>query len=94
MFRAKYQHDFRQQVCSDNLEGAKALEFEKTNTFVIARLDKLWIYDSITFEKIDEIPIQLMESVEREPNEILAMQKCGDEKYLAVITGKNLIMAQ
>ena len=35
-----------------------------------------------------------MESVEREPNEILAMQKCGDEKYLAVITGKNLIMAQ
>lgn len=35
-----------------------------------------------------------MESVEREPNEILAMQKCGDEEYLAVITGKNLIMAQ
>jgi hypothetical protein len=35
-----------------------------------------------------------MESVEREPNEILAIQKCQNEQYLAVITGKNLIMAQ
>jgi hypothetical protein len=57
VFRAKYQHDFRQTICPDNLEGAKALEFEETNTFVLARLDKLWVYDSSTFEKLDEIPI-------------------------------------
>lgn len=79
---------------AENLEGAKALEFTNTNSFVVAKLDKLWVFDSLTFEKIEEIPITLMESVEREPNEILAIQKCSKQEHLAVITGKNLIMAQ
>jgi hypothetical protein len=94
VFRAKYLHDFRQNIVSENLEGAKALEFTNNNTFVLFKLDKLWVFDSTTFQKIEEIPITLMESVEREPNEILAIQKCPKQEYLAVITGKNLIMAQ
>lgn len=94
VYRAKYFHDFRLSVLSKDLEGAKALEFTTMNTFVVARLDQLLIYDSVTFQEIDKIPITLMESSEREPNEILAIQKCQNEEYLAVITGKNLIMAQ
>jgi len=33
-----------------------------------------------------------MEGDTREPNEVIAMTKCQNEQYLAVITGKNLIM--
>jgi hypothetical protein len=81
-------------VSEKELEGAKAMEFTTMNTFVVARLDQLMVYDSVTFEELDRIPINLMDSAEREPNEILAIQKCQNEEYLAIITGKNLIMAE
>jgi hypothetical protein len=73
VFRAKYMHDFRQTVRAENLEGAKALEFTATNTIIVALLDQLNVYDSITYEKLYNIPIKLLESQEREPNEILAI---------------------
>jgi hypothetical protein len=73
IFRAKYIHDFRLQVMQKDLEGAKAIEFVTMNTFVVARLDQLLTYDSVTFEELDQIPISLLESTEREPNEILAI---------------------
>jgi hypothetical protein len=49
-------------------------------------------YDSNTFELMDILPIGLLPSVTREPNEVIAIQKCQNEQYLAVISGKNLIM--
>jgi hypothetical protein len=65
-------------VRADNLEGSKALEITGTNTIVVALLDELSVYDSKTYEKLYNIPIKLLESTEREPNEILSIQQCPD----------------
>ena len=39
-----------------------------------------------------EIKIPLLVSKEREPNQIISMQVSHDQNFLAVISGKNLIM--
>lgn len=38
------------------------------------------------------MPISLLKADTREPNQIIAMAKSQDEEYLAVISGKILIM--
>ena len=30
----------------------------------------------------------------REPNEVIAIQKCQNEEYIAIISGKNLILSE
>lgn len=40
------------------------------------------------------IKIPLLKSEEREPNQIISMQASQNEDYIAVISGKNLIMNQ
>jgi hypothetical protein len=50
------------------------------------------MYDSDTFQEIAHVPITLLPSTTREPNEIICMTKSADEIYLAVISGKNLVM--
>jgi hypothetical protein len=52
------------------------------------------IYDSANFKQIGALDITLLESKEREPNEVLTIQKCQNEEYLAVLSGKNLIMQE
>ena len=94
IFRARFQHDFMLNVNDRNFEGAKAIEFETMGTFIVAREDTACIFDSDNYKELGHLDITLLKSEEREPNEILAMQKCQNEEYLAVITGKNLIMNQ
>jgi hypothetical protein len=77
---------------TENLEGSKGLELETMNAFLISKVDKIIMYSSGKFEELDRVPIKLLESVSREPNEVICMQKSEDENYLAVISGKNLIM--
>ena len=36
--------------------------------------------------------IDLLPSTTREPNEVIGLQKSACEKYIAVISGKNLVM--
>ena len=50
------------------------------------------MYDCDSFKAVGEIAIPLMETQTRERNEIVGIQKSQDENYLAVITGKNLIL--
>lgn len=52
------------------------------------------LYDSTDFQFVWSLPITLLESTEREPNEVLTVTKCQNEEYLAVLSGKNLIMAE
>ena len=40
------------------------------------------------------MPIKLFPTETREPNEIISIQKCQNEEYLAVISGKNLIAGE
>ena len=62
------------------------------NAFLVAHIDQVNMYDNTEFKKIDTVPIKLLVTETREPNQIISMQKCQDEQYLALITGKILIM--
>lgn len=50
------------------------------------------MFDQDTFEMCGVIPIKLSDSLTRERTEILGIQKSKDENWLAVTSGKNLIM--
>ena len=91
IYRRKYAHNFKVNVCNDNLEGSKGLEFPSMKLFLISKIDRIMIYDSSNYQYIDEIPITLLKTETREPNEVIAMQKCQNDEYLAIISGKNLI---
>jgi hypothetical protein len=52
------------------------------------------VYSNKNFRKLHKIPIPLLETETREPNEIIGMEKSPDEKFIAIVTGKNLIMNQ
>jgi hypothetical protein len=94
IFRAKYIHNFKVTVQSMNCEGSKILELQSIGAFVVTNTSGVSIYDSQDFKLLGALDITLLESKEREPNEVLAIQKCQNEEYLAVLTGKNLIMQE
>ena len=91
IYRRKFQHNFNVPVVDDNLEGSIGLELATQNAFLCTKVDKIIVYNSIDFKMMCEMPIKLYPTQTREPNEIIAMQKCQNEVYIAVISGKNLI---
>ena len=78
----------------ENFEGSKVIEFGHDELFLVTQIDKLIIYSSATFQKQGEIQLELLKSESREPNEIISIQKCQNETYLALLTGKKLIMSE
>jgi hypothetical protein len=62
------------------------------DAFLCSKVDKVVMYDSNTFQSFGELPITLLKTETREPNQVIAMQTCQNEQYLAIISGKNLIM--
>ena len=38
------------------------------------------------------MPVKLLKTETREPNEVIALAACQNEEYLGIISGKNLIM--
>lgn len=79
-------------MVEENLDGSKCLELEKHDMFICTNIDKVNMYDIDTFKWKSDLEINLLEDTEsREPNEIIALQKCQNEKYIAVISGKKLI---
>ena len=94
IYRRKYIHNFKVTVNDENMEGSKGIEFARLGLFLISKVDKALLYDSSSFRHLAQIPIKLLKSETREPNEIIAMQKCQNEEYLAVISGKNLIAGE
>ena len=53
--------------------------------------DKVICFDNETYTKVGSIPITLLKTETREPNEVIGMQKSADECMLAIISGKNLV---
>jgi hypothetical protein len=92
LYRRKYEHEYMVNVMSDNLEGSKAMELKTMDVILCSKIDRVIIYDSVTFKNLGEIPITLLKTETREPNQVIAMQTCQNEEYLAIISGKNLIM--
>lgn len=79
-------------ILNENLEGSICLELTTMNNFLVSKIDKIIMYDCETFEELDSVPVQLLKADTREPNQVIAMAKSQDEEYLAVISGKILIM--
>lgn len=75
-----------------DFEGSKGIEFITMNTFLITKVDSVIMFDQDTFQVCGVIPIKLVTSDTRERTEILGMQKSKDENWLAITSGKNLIM--
>lgn len=94
VYTRKFWHNFKVNIIDENMEGSKAVEFEKLGIFFATKIDKVVQYKTEGYELDGELPIKLLASETREPNEVLALQKCQNEEYLAVISGKNLIGAE
>ena len=92
IYRRKYWHDFKVPVQSENLEGSIGIELKSMNCYLISKIDQVIIYDSDTFQPIDNIPISLLKADTREPNQVIAIQKSQCEQYVAIVSGKILIM--
>ena len=60
----------------------------------MTNIDHILICSNKTFREKGKIPIPLLKTESREPNEIIGIAKSPDEKFLALITGKNLIMEE
>ena len=92
IYQRKYLHDLRVCVNSNNMEGAKAIEISCMGIIYVTNIEFLEMISNQTFKKMGRIHIPLLKTEAREPNEIIGIQKSGDEKWIAIITGKNLIM--
>ena len=92
IYRRKYEHNFKVPVASENYEGAKGLEIKSQGKFLVAKIDKVKIYDTDQYQECGELEIKLLPTETREPNEIIALQCCQTDEYLAIVSGKNLIM--
>lgn len=84
-------HNLKVCVQGDNYAGSIALEIVTMNTFLVSKIDKVLMFDSDTFQQCGEIPIKLLPTETREPNEVIGMQKSKCEQLFAIISGKNLV---
>ena len=95
IYTRKFTHDFRVNVAQVNYEGSIGLNLKSINAMLVSNIDEIQMYDGKTFQEVKnrKITINLLKSETRERNEVIAMNLCPYEKYLGVITGKNLIKA-
>ena len=87
-------HNLRVCVDDFNYEGSKAIELASSNLVLISKIDQVIMLDNQYFNKCGEIPITLLKTETREPNEVIGLQKSRDENWVAIISGKNLIMSE
>ena len=85
-------HNLKVCVDNDEMEGAFGVNMISLNIFLVAKDNWIKIFDSNTFEQHGSVPIKLLVSETREPNEIIGLCKSKCERWIAVITGKNLVM--
>ena len=94
IYTRKCMHNLKVCVQNQNLEGAIAVELTKLKVFLVSKIDKVVMYDSESFNKVGTIPITLLITETREPNEVIGITYSLDQKYLAIISGKNLVMGE
>lgn len=92
VFTRQCNHDFKIPIGNEYLEGAIGLELQDSDFFLIAHIDEVTIYDVDTMRKVGVLPINLLHASTREPNQVMSMGKRTDEKHIAIITGKKLVM--
>lgn len=94
IYARKCMHNLKVCVQSENLEGAIAIELTKHKVFLVSKIDKVMMFDSENFKQIGSIPITLLITETREPNQVIGITSSQDQKMLAIISGKNLVMSE
>lgn len=94
VYRRRFIHDYKVPISHEILEGSMGLDLPSMNAFLVTNIDKIYVHDSETYQRIGEMPITLLKTETREPNQIIALRKSNDDRYIACISGKNLIMKQ
>ena len=76
IYRRKYEHNFQCNVVSKNCDGSLGLQIESINAFLVSETTMIKFYDVDSLKELKEceIKIPVLESVSREPNEIIGMQ--------------------
>lgn len=92
IYRMKYSHDLLCTIIDENMDKSLSIELKRQESFMVTKVDKFVVYDSVTFVERYTIYLDIDESETREKNEIIGFQTDQSEKYLVVIVGKNLIL--
>lgn len=66
-------HNLKVCVQNENMEGAIAIELTKFKVFLVSKFDKVMIYDSENFRQVGQIPVTLLITETREPNEVIGI---------------------
>ena len=92
VYQRKYLHNLRVIVRDGNFECSQGIEIMTSNQILVSTTDKVMILDNETYEQVGTLPVTLLKTETREPNMVIGIQKSVDEEFVAVVTGKNLVM--
>lgn len=75
VYTRKFTHGLKINVIKEDLEGSHGLHIESMNAFIISKIDTIRMYDSQTYQEMEDhsIKIKLLESTTKEENEIISM---------------------
>ena len=49
IYRRKYEHDFKVNIVSENMDGCNGLPFEDMNAILVSKINKIKFYDIFTY---------------------------------------------
>lgn len=90
-YKRKYDHGFREIIDDNSREGCRGVNVPSKGYFLISDDDFVQAHDQKTYKAINKLEIPLKESETDDKMEILNIKVSPNEKYLAVLGGKNLI---
>ena len=73
IYTRKYMHNLRVCVDEHDYSGSKGIEIPSSNLTLVSKKDKLMLLDSKTYNILGQVPIPLLQTDSREPNEIIGM---------------------
>ena len=79
IYQRMYQHNLRVCVDDRNFEGANAVEIASSNLVLVSCIDKVIMVDNTDFTPCGEIPITLLKTESREPNQVIGLCKSSCE---------------
>jgi len=90
-YKRKFDHGFMEIIEPTSREGCCGINVPSKNCFLISDDDYIQVHDEKTYKMNLKIDVPLQESATDDPIEILNIKISNNEKYLAVLAGKNLI---
>jgi hypothetical protein len=73
IYTRKFMHNLRVCLDDSNYEGSKSLEIATSNLVLVSKIDEVVMYDNEYYTEVGKIPITLLKTESREPNEVIGM---------------------